>query len=211
MGAVVVPSRLNTPRAHSATSDPTTSSDTAAGFRVGDIWVNTATGNIWKCYDATAGAAKWRFEPRVLGIGRAAALTGTTDETALATITVPANAMGANGVLRIETHWLNNNSGNNKTARARFSTISGTQFVLAAVTTTLSWRDVHLIANAGATNSQTAHTTANQFGTSSNAAVTASVDTTAATTLILSGQLANGGDSLTLNYYVIELLRPDIS
>lgn len=47
------------PRVNSTTSDPLVTSDTSAGYRVGDIWVNTTTKVAFELVDATAGAAVW--------------------------------------------------------------------------------------------------------------------------------------------------------
>lgn len=60
MSAVVrAGQRQFTPRVNSATSDPLVTSDTSAGYRVGDIWVNTTTKVAFELVDATAGAAVW--------------------------------------------------------------------------------------------------------------------------------------------------------
>lgn len=47
------------PKANVATSDPTATSDSAAGYAAGSSWLNTATGIRWACLDASAGAAIW--------------------------------------------------------------------------------------------------------------------------------------------------------
>ena len=46
-------------RPHTASADPTASSDSAAGFDVGHAWVNTSTPAVFECVDASAGAAVW--------------------------------------------------------------------------------------------------------------------------------------------------------
>jgi hypothetical protein len=43
----------------SATSDPTAPDDSAHGYAIGQIWVNTATGEAFILVDATPGAAVW--------------------------------------------------------------------------------------------------------------------------------------------------------
>jgi hypothetical protein len=43
----------------SATSDPTTTEDSSAGYEALSKWVNTSTGEVWVCLDATAGSAIW--------------------------------------------------------------------------------------------------------------------------------------------------------
>lgn len=43
----------------SASTDPTTTDDTSAGYAPGSIWVNTTGDSAWVCVDATASAAIW--------------------------------------------------------------------------------------------------------------------------------------------------------
>lgn len=43
----------------SAVSDPGSSDDSSAGYDIGSIWVNTTTGEVFQCIDATAAAAIW--------------------------------------------------------------------------------------------------------------------------------------------------------
>src|SRR5688500_6060251 len=70
----------------------------------------------------------------------AASHTGNTTETTLATVTVPANAIGANGRLRVTSLWSHTNSANSKTLRVRFGGAAGTIYTSLTVTTTLSTR-----------------------------------------------------------------------
>jgi hypothetical protein len=139
--------------------------------------------------------------------GVQASLTGTLTETALATITIPANAMGANGSVRITTLWSNNNSGNIKTQRVRFSSISGTAILAANQTTNVYSKDVREFHNRNATNSQvySSATGTGGWGAGAGAVATMSEDTTAATTIVISGQLANTGDNMALEHYRVEL------
>lgn len=44
----------------SATTDPTVSDDSAAGYEPMSRWINTTTNEIWLCVNATAGAANWQ-------------------------------------------------------------------------------------------------------------------------------------------------------
>jgi hypothetical protein len=43
-----------------ATLAPTTSDDSADGYSVGSLWINTTTDNIYICVDSTVGAAIWK-------------------------------------------------------------------------------------------------------------------------------------------------------
>lgn len=136
-----------------------------------------------------------------------AALTGTTSETAMATIAVPAGAMGPNGALRVTSIWSNNNSANLKAQRVRLGGLAGTQMSLATQTTALSSSEQRLIMNRNAQNAQVCFA-AGQGGwsSSSGAVATATIDTSSAQNLVISGALANAGDSLTLEAYVVEIL-----
>lgn len=198
-----------------STSDPTTAADSAAGYRIGDTWVNTATGNIWTAYDVTAGAAKWRHQPRILAQSAAASShTGNTNETALATITIGANVLGANGRVELDAMFAGTSSANNKTARFRYNGIGGTSYGTYAVTTLNAWRMSGVLANRNATNSQVGRAAgADNAGWSAvaGAAAATAADTTAATSLVISGQLASGGETITLEWYRALLTLPDVA
>lgn len=134
----------------------------------------------------------------------AVSLTGSTAKTTLATVTVPGGAMGANGVLRITSLWSHTNSANNKTPRIEFG---GTQYYGAALTTTATSRMYHTIANRNAENSQVGGTTSEfNWGSTTGALTTSSQDTSADKDLVFSGQLANGGDTIALESYLVEVL-----
>lgn len=133
--------------------------------------------------------------------------TGNTDETALATVTVPGGAMGANGILRVTTMWTWTNSANDKIPRIRLGGISGTIYFVTTQTTTASNRWQTQIHNRNATNSQVGFNSAasSPFVSATLAVATSAVDTAAATTLVLSGQLENTGETIALEYYLVEL------
>jgi hypothetical protein len=139
--------------------------------------------------------------------GAAVSGAADTNENVLASITVPANALGANGSLRIWSLWTVTNSANNKVIRVRYSGASGTQYLAQTLTTVASFQHMALITNRNATNSQVGGFSNSQpFATSSSAVVTSSVDTTADTTIILSGTKASAGETITLERYLVELL-----
>ena len=193
-----------------STSDPTVSADSTIGARIGDVWINTATGNEFKCAVNTAGAAVWRHRPRVWQSGAASAVTGTTSETALATVTLVANVMGANGALHIQTVRSFNNDASGKTSRIRFGGIAGTAYRTTADASTAGIADYIFIANANATNAQVGGPATTGAGLGVGTTVTSAVDTTADTTLVISGQLTDGADNITLLHYRATLTRPDI-
>jgi len=146
----------------------------------------------------------------VLGAsGTAVPHTGTLTETAIASVTIPAGAMGLHGVLKVASLWSYTNSANTKIIRIRYSGLTGTAYYGNSLTTTASLWAVCMIWNAGAANSQRGMVTAiAPQGTSTAALVTSAVDTAADSTVAFCATLANVGETITLQNYVVELLRP---
>jgi hypothetical protein len=134
--------------------------------------------------------------------------TGNTNETALATVTIPAGAMGLNGGLHIYTSWTYTNSGNGKTLRVRFGGVSGTSYLSSAPTTTASLSDMRRIRNRNSASSQVGGSAnvSNPLISQTTAIVTSSVDTSAAVDVVISGQLASAGETITLENYEVWLL-----
>lgn len=155
--------------------------------------------NSWKWLPAV----NWQVLARSFA---AVSVTGTTTETTLATIAVPANAMGPNGVLRVTTYWSHTNNANTKTLRTKFG---GATLVSPAPTASSTSRHLIEVANRNATNSQivppNALATSSAFGASGTAFSTFAIDTTAAQNITLTGQLANAADTITLEGYLVEL------
>ena len=136
----------------------------------------------------------------------AASVTATTSEEELATVRIPADSMGPNGVLRITTLWTYTNSANNKLLKVRFSGISGTAYMANTETTTAFRSDQRKIHNRGSRSSQGGGASGvTAFGTGTGAPVTSAVDTTVETTLSITGQKASAGETLTLENYLVEL------
>lgn len=135
-------------------------------------------------------------------------LTGTTNETALATISIPAGAMGTSRILRVTTIWTSTTAGSAKTCRVRFGGIAGTSY--AAITlssTTITARSQIQIGNRGSASSQIGGSAVFAgFGTSTSANITSSVNTANAVDLVLSGTLVSGADTVTLESYLVELI-----
>lgn len=132
--------------------------------------------------------------------------TGDTNETVMATIAIPAGALGANGILRISTAWSCTNNANNKTARLRLGGIGGTALMAPVLTTSGAYiqRTVH---NRNSQSSQIISlgaSSVNSFSTGTPA--TAAVDTSAALYVVITGQLATGTDTLSLESYLVEIL-----
>ena len=167
--------------------------------------VSIATGVI--ATDATGGGAGRGYQsPGVVAqSGATATLTGSTSETTLATVVIPANAMGLNGVLRISVLWSYTNNANNKTLSLTF----GGSLIATAVRTTTAV-DEWLISLRNR-NNQTAQVKAGASvptPASTTALQTFTVNTAASQNLVFTGTLANAADSIVLQGYTVEVLNP---
>lgn len=213
MSGVVTVSRALTPRNWTSTSDPTNGWDAADGVLVGDHWYNTTSQQIFVCVSNAVGAARWRHLPSVWQAG-GASHTGSTSETTLATVSIPAGAMGANGRLSIEALWGATNNANNKTSRIRFSGGAGTEFftlTTASYATFSIEKIIHNLTASSQIGGISGNGTAGGYGVVTGATVSSSVDTSAATTLLFTGQLATGTDTINLHAFKVTLTRPDIT
>jgi hypothetical protein len=159
------------------------------------------------------------WEAQVAGAGRtpyvlaqsgvAVPLTGVTDETILATITVPANTLGANGSIRITAGFSYTSSTNTKTPRIKFGGASGMLLFGPAITTAnaqvVAQVSVH---NRNSQNSQISSYTSgtSTYSTSTTSPATGTIDTTQAQTILITGQLAVGTETLTLERYTVEVI-----
>lgn len=134
----------------------------------------------------------------------ASSITGTVAETTLATIQLPGGSLGSNGQLRISTLWSVTSNANNKQLRTRFG---GAQLSSLGITTSLSVNHAQWIANRGAPNLQVTVFNATQpYGVSASAVQTFTIDTSVDQVILITGQLANTGDTITLENYLVELL-----
>lgn len=133
--------------------------------------------------------------------------TGDTLETTLATIQVPANAMGANGTLRITVTARCTGTAGTKTLRVKFG---GTTFSETANgTTILSVRNAAHVSNRNATNSQIGMGAGSTgYGGSTSDVTTGAIDTTANQDITITVQLANAADSGAIAQYLVELIVP---
>lgn len=137
----------------------------------------------------------------------ATSVTGTTTETVLGTITIPAGAMGANGWIRATALWSFTSSANNKSLRIRLGGASGTVYQNITATATLSSMTQRLIMNRNSLSSQVgaAIASANSFGLQSGTLPTSTINTGVAQDLVFTGQLTNTSEFITLEGYTIEL------
>lgn len=150
---------------------------------------------------------------KVLAISGAAAsrssvnAAGDSTEQTLATIAVPANAMGANGAIRITTLWSCTGSANVKTV---FSRWGGGTLTNTALTNLQSLVIQRTLFNRNVTNAQIAWVANNGNSFTSVNAVPATYtrDTTASQSITLTAAWAGAtaAETITLEAYLVELL-----
>lgn len=167
---------------------------------------STTTAGIAFLNTYTSGTPTSPASPTAVTDGKGA-FTGVITEIFGHTITVPANAMGANGAIRVVVSAAANNNADGKTLSLRFSGNAGPQLIIQSVASQPQAGGTFLISNTGATNAQlssapsfcgTVPTTASALGTA---------DTTAATTVVLSTQRATATDNLIILLPTIEVVR----
>lgn len=138
--------------------------------------------------------------------GAASSVTGTTAETILATVAIPANAIGPNGVVRVTSLWKYPNSANTKTLKVQLGAVN---FVNVTPTTTNSFQAVTTIWNRNAANSQvgpsSSAATDGAMGTEGSNPTLGAVDTSVAQNLTFKATLANAGETITLEAYLVEI------
>lgn len=146
----------------------------------------------------------------------ATALTGTTSETILSYINIPAGTFGANSALELDSVWSVVGSGGVWSMIVRIitgtvaGTTGGTALMDSSVTAGNNVRWNGLVVNANSVSSQLLYPRAlSAFNSSSTALGTSTVDTSAAFTISINGKLAASADSLTLRYFSA-LHRPGV-
>lgn len=130
--------------------------------------------------------------------------TGDLNKTTLASVIVPANAMGKNGSIRVTTVWSMTNNANAKNVITQWG---GTDIATLACASMATYREQRQITNRNALNSQVAFVSA--FGGWANSAVAISTqakDTSQDQTLGIAVQLTNATDTITLESYLVELI-----
>jgi len=131
---------------------------------------------------------------------------GATTETNIATILIPAGALGTSGFVDLKCLWNFTNSANNKSLVVRFNTtagaVSGGSSLSAIVQTASSVASTQVVLRNTATNAQVAYGAAasTPFGTGTSSNITPALDTTANTYINLNGITATGSETITLTH-----------
>ena len=158
-------------------------------------------GSLWR-----GDGTKWvRLNPiKVFSLSAPVSLTGSTSAVTLATITIPAGLLGANGKLKIYPLWATTNNANVKTLRAVFGGSVCTTMTSQSVPNNSGLVIIRNINNEAAQKCSSGLVAG--IGSSAGSIAAPTVDTTAATTITITGQLAVGTDTLTLEDLFIEVV-----
>ena len=145
---------------------------------------------------------------RILGAsGSPQSHTGDTNEFTLATVVVPAGAMGTAGSLRIWTFWSFSGTNGTRSTRVRFSGASGTQYLAVSNASTInSFLDCRVITNSNSASAQVGNQVSSPFGGTTTAKQTGTANTALQTSVVITGQLGNGSDTIVLEWYCVELI-----
>jgi len=158
-------------------------------------------GSLWR-----GNGTKWvRLNPiKIFSLSAPVSLTGSTSVVTLATITIPAGLMGANGKLKIYPLWATTNNANVKTLRATFG---------GSVCSTMTSQSVPnnsgllIIRNINSESVQKSSSgLVAGIGSSGGSISSPTVDTSAATNITITGQLAVGTDTMTLEDLFVEVV-----
>jgi len=158
-------------------------------------------GSLWRGNDT-----KWvRLNPiKIFSLSAPVSLTGSTGVVTLATITIPAGLLGANGKLKIYPLWATTNNVNQKTLRAILSGSTCSTMVSQSVPNNSG---LVIIRNINSESVQKCSSgLVAGIGSSTGSIASYTIDTTAATTITLTGQLAVGTDTLTLEDLFVEVV-----
>lgn len=144
-------------------------------------------------------------------VGQATVAVGTgalTTEVTLATISVPANVMGLNGGLRVILHYQISGVANTKFLRLKWggSTLFTVNYAAGDQVAGVS---EFVIMNRNATNAQEAQ---GYYTSPANALTglgvqTRAIDSTAVTSVVITGQTTNAADEVQMDVTTVELIR----
>ena len=139
-------------------------------------------------------------------------ITGSTSETVLANIRIPANTLASNGRIIIRTFWQFTGTAGTKTRKIYLNTAAtagGTTYMsVAGGSTDLGAQYYTVIQEAGATNSQIGGVITGLSGAASTSALpTSSIDDTADMYVVITATLGSAADTATLAAYSVEIIK----
>lgn len=135
-------------------------------------------------------------------------LTATTTETVFTTFTLNKKLASPKMTIVVNSVWSMNNSANIKTPRVRFGGVAGAEYVNPQIASNSSFQSECLIRFKNALNSQVgmASTQWSAYSAGGGATVASSLDMSVNNAdIVLTGQLTNAADNLTLRAYTVTL------
>ncbi|SIO58382.1 hypothetical protein [Paraburkholderia phenazinium] len=137
--------------------------------------------------------------------GRPTSVTGTTAETVLASIVIPAGKLLPHGRLSI---WATSTSTNNANVKTVKVKVNGTVLGAAAAIASTATQTYHAdMVNGGNTQQNYGQIVTNAGTSTSQAGAAMALDTTQPLTVQITGQLATSTDNITLNAYSVEIMN----
>jgi len=158
-------------------------------------------GSLWR-----GNGTKWVRLSQIhfYNLTAAVALTGTTSETTLLTVNIPASLIGASGKVKMYPLYSMTNNANNKVLRVK---LGGSMAFYAATSNSSHSSALVIIRNIGSESVQKSSTTVvSGLGNTGTALNTLAIDTSVATTITITGQLTVGTDTMTLEGFFMEVV-----
>ena len=158
-------------------------------------------GSLWRGNGTT-----WKriHQIRFSDLSAPVALTGTTSETTLLTVNIPASLIGASGKVKMYPLYSMTNNANSKVLRVK---LGGSVAFYAAVSNSSHSSALVIIRNIGSESVQKSSTAVvSGLGNTGTALNTLAIDTSVATTITVTGQLAVGTDTMTLEGLFVEIV-----
>ena len=158
-------------------------------------------GSLWR-----GDGTKWVRLSQILfyDLTVAVALTGTTSETTLLTVNIPNGLIGISGKVKMYPLYSMTNNANNKSLRVK---LGGSTAFSAAVSNSSQSSALVIIRNIGSESVQKSSTSVvSGLGNIGTALTTLAIDTSVATTITVTGQLANSADTMTLEGFFMEIV-----
>lgn len=157
-------------------------------------------GSLWR-----GNGTKWvrLHSIKFYDLPAAVSLTGTTTETTLATVTIPAGLLGSNGKIIVYPLWTMTNSAGQKNFKLK---LGGQPCYQVGLTTSAHSASLLLVRNFNSVSAQkTSSGLSAGLGVTTATISNTTVNTAIAQDLTITGQLANGTDTMTLEGFFVEI------
>lgn len=176
--------------------------ETVAGYRYGKGSIATLDAATEAALIATADAMTYPAVTKPVEVLSSSAVAAscalTASDEVLASFTIAAGTLGANSIIQIEPLWTFASSANNKICKVK---IASATVYSSTRTTSVKEGPLIVLANRNSLASQIQPYDNTYVTAGSGAPATYTVDFSVNVTVQITGQRANSGDALTLEYY----------